>query len=275
MKNNPKVTLLSITSNLQQTIGQVWEVAKGQLPLEQIDTGAVDLEKVLSADLPVSEFVNTVWCVEGMPRAFWDQFDRSRHAAFWEQSVRILDLSAFADNGGYWLPASVVKDTQAQECYQEAMFQIQAAYNKLIGLKIPSEDARGLLPLHINVRGTCCINLRALRQMISNRICFIAQGSYWLPVVHGMMLELAKVLPNRVMKSLAHLPCYGKGCCPIESNVVTRLTNEDPNPVCPIYMKRFAKDKEQAEAFTYQRHPDYGEIKQRYYELIRSLGMEE
>ncbi len=271
--NNPKVTLLSITQDIPGVMSRVWEIAKTKTPIEEIKN--VDVDGFLSADLPTSEFVNTVWAVEGMPRAFWDQFDRSRHAAFWEQSVRILDLSRFAVDEGYWTSDSIMKDTRRKAVYDSCMSTIEASYNALIKDGVPSEDARGILPLHINVRGTCCINLRALKALISNRICFIAQGSYWLPVVHGMMLELAKVLPPKTLRSMANLPCYKKSSCPIESNVVTRLTGEDPNPVCPIYLKRFAAKPEEAKAFTYAKHPEYDKIKEQYYELIRSLGMDE
>lgn len=274
--NQPKVTLLSITS--QDVMGEVWEIAKGKVPLDEIrDYTVQEIDNILAADLPTSEYINLIWCVEGMPRAFWDQFDRSRHAAFWEQSVRILDLSTFAEKPGegYWIPASVEKEQYNYTVYYNCMKQIQDAYNKLIANGVPSEEARGVLPLHINVRGTCCINLRALKQLISNRICFVAQGSYWLPVVHGMMLELARVLPPKTLRTLANLPCYKKSKCPIESNVITRLTDEDPNPVCPIYLKRFAEKPEEAKEFTYNKHPEYDKIKEQYYELIRSLGMEE
>ena len=271
--NKPKVTLLSITGDLQKTMGQVWEIAKDKKPLNEILYNTVDIDAILSADLPTSEFVNTIWCVEGMPRAFWDQFDRSRHAAFWEQSVRILDLSHFATKKDYWVPDSIAKNGDTDSEYRECMHEIQKTYNRLIKLGVPSEEARGVLPLHINVRGTCCINLRALKQLISNRICFIAQGSYWLPVVHGMMLELAKVLPPKTLRSMANLPCYGKSCCPIESNVTPRITGEDPNPPCPIFLKRFLnKDIEYS---VYKKHPEFDQIKTKYFELIRSLGMEE
>lgn len=272
MGNNPRVTLLSITDT--RVMGKVWEIAKSKMTLEQMDSSLLtDVDTILSADLPTSEYINMIWCVEGMPRAFWDQFDRSRHAAFWEQSVRILDLSTFAEDGEFWVPDSIAKDIHAMVWYKQCMRDIQETYNNLIDKGIPSEDARGVLPLHINVRGTCAINLRALKQLISNRICFIAQGSYWLPIVHGMMLELAKVLPPKTLRSMANLPCYGKSKCPIESNVVTRLTNEDPNPCCPIFLKRFAS--KEAVEFTYEKHPEYDSIKNKYYELIRSLGMEE
>ena len=273
--NNSKITLLSITPEIQNVMGKVWEIAKGKVPLECINPETVNVDELLSADLPTSEFVNTIWCIEGMPRAFWDQFDRSRHAAFWEQSVRILDLKCFADNDEYWTPESLANKPLATTVYNSCMKIIQEAYKSLIKEGISSEDARGVLPLHINVLGTCAINLRALKQMISNRVCFIAQGSYWLPVIDGMMKELKKVLPPKTFRSMVNLPCYKKSFCPIESNVVTRLTGEDPNPICPIYLKRFAKDKEEAEKFTIQRHPNYKEIKEKYFGLIRTLGMEE
>lgn len=273
--NKPTIRLLSITNDLQKTMGLVWEIAKDKKPLDQIDFNKVDVDAILSADLPTSEFINTIWCVEGMPRAFWDQFDRSRHAAFWEQSVRILDLKKFATMEQYWVPESLQNKPEALRSYKRYMEICELEYERLINIHgIPSEDARGVLPLHINVRGTCAINLRALKQLISNRICFIAQGSYWLPVVHGMMLELAKHLPPKTLRSMANLPCYGKAKCPIESNVLTRLTDEDPNPCCPIYLKRFAKQPE-ANEFTYKKHPKYDETKNKYFELIRSLGMED
>lgn len=200
---------------------------------------------------------------------------------FVHNSVRILDLKTFATNQEYWIPDSVSKEESTLKQYKVGMIAIQETYKLLMEKGVPSEDARGVLPLHINVRGTCCINLRALKALISNRICFIAQGSYWLPIVHGMMLELAKVLPPKTLRSMANLPCYKKDYCPIASNVTTRLPPpgspvgtkaEDPNPVCPIYLKRFTKDYE---AHVYAIHPEYDQIKEKYYELIRSLGMEE
>src|SRR3990167_419968 len=210
--NTPKIKLLSITSDINNLMGKVWEIAKTKIPLEEMNNIILtDADTILSADLPTSEYIQTIWCVEGMPRTFWDQFDRSRHAAFWEQSVRILDLTTFADKGEYWIPESLQKNPDACLIYDSTMKIIQSAYKNLVKSGIPSEDARGVLPLHINVRGTCAINLRALKQMISNRVCFIAQGSYWLPVIDGMMKELKIHLPPKTFRSMANLPCYGKG----------------------------------------------------------------
>ena len=274
--NNPKVTLLSITKDIPEVMSAVWQIAKDKQPLDDMKVlPEKELEDIISTNLPTAEYVNTIWCVEGMPRAFWDQFDRTRLAAFWEQSVRILDLTCFADNMEYWVPDSLSRNKYAKGYYHECMREIQTAYKNMLRLGIPSEDARGVIPLHVNVRGTCCINLRALKGVISNRVCFISQGAYWLPVISGMIRELNKVLPERVVRSMVNLPCKGKDHCPIESNVVTRLTDEDPNPICPIYLKRFVQVPNDFNEIVYKKHPNYDEIKNKYFELIRSLGMEE
>ena len=283
--NNPRVTLLSITHDIPRVMSKVWQIAKDKQSLEDMeDLSPKEIEDIIGTNLPTAEYINTIWCVEGMPRAFWDQFDRTRLAAFWEQSVRILDLSTFYDDMGYWIPDSIANVPEALDCYNKGMKHIQETYSTLVKNGVPSEDARGVIPLHVNVRGTCAINLRALKGVISNRVCFISQGAYWLPVISGMIRELNKVLPERVVKSMVNLPCRGKDHCPIESNVVTRLTDEDPNPICPIYMKRFMDKTDQIDLdertistinYIYEKHPNYDEIKDKYFELIRSLGMEE
>jgi hypothetical protein len=44
---------------------------------------------VISMDgVPINEFINFVITFNNVPRAFVDQLDRTRQAAFWEQSVR-------------------------------------------------------------------------------------------------------------------------------------------------------------------------------------------
>ena len=138
--NRPRITLLSVTDDIPGVMGRVWQIAKGKESLQDMEKIILpDADDILSADLPTSEFINFIWCVEGMPRAFWDQFDRSRHAAFWEQSIRILDLSHFAVKGEYWVPDSVAKDEKTEEVYRECMHGIQSTYNRLIKMGVPTE----------------------------------------------------------------------------------------------------------------------------------------
>lgn len=276
--NKPKIVLLDINRDIPRMMYDVWQVAKTNDPFDNVHSQNFDnikeLDSILSTDLPTQEFINTVWMIEGMPRAFWDQFDRCRLAAFWQQSIRILDLKEFASKKQYWVPDAINQSDEASKKYRMAMKQAQHTYEELCRLGIPTEDARGVIPLHVNVRGTCAINLRALRGLMGSRACFISQGSYWLPIIKGMMSELKAHLPEKTFKSMLRLPCYGKSFCPIESNVLPRLTNEDPNPVCPLYLERFCKDKEEATAFTKAKHPHYEQIKGDYFDFLRTAGLD-
>ncbi len=274
--NTPVIKLLDINQNLAETFSKVWLLAKDNTPLEQIKLlGPQDLDNFMATDIPTQEYIFMIFSIEGMPRAFWDQLDRCRLASFWEQSARVLNMSNFADERHYWTPDSCAKGDERQSIYEGAMVQAQEHYAKLVKLGVPVEDARGVIPMHVLTRGTMAINLRALKGVIKNRVCFIMQGGYWFPVVDGMIRELKPHLPSKTLRSLVNLPCYGKDHCPVEGNVIHRLTGDDPNPVCPIYIKRFAKDKEAVEAREKERHPNYDTIKENYFQLLRTLGMEE
>jgi hypothetical protein len=192
-------------------------------------------------------------------------------ASFWEQSGRVINYSNFADVHRYWTPTQIAKNPRALELYRETMAYLQVAYEQLIEMKIPAEEARGIIPLHILTRGTFAINLRALKGLIRNRVCFVCQGSYWGPVIKGMLEELQKHLPPKTLRSLVNLPCAGHATCPIEGSVLQRISGEDPNPVCPIYLTKFEKNPKEVEAKENRRFPDYQKIKEEYLELIHSM----
>lgn len=272
--NNPQIKLLSINPELRNMFSLVWEIAKSDTPVEDIIPLIKEAyDRNLSADLPPQEYVHMVWLIEGMPRAFWDQLDRCRLAVFWEQSARVLDLREFAERGRYWIPEVVAQNEEALHVYRRAMFLAQRAYKALVEIGIPSEEARGVIPLHIITRGTFAINLRALRGLLRNRACFVCQGSYWLPVITGMLRELKPYLPPQTLRSLVQLPCYGCDKCPIEGSVVQRIAGEDPNPVCPIFIERFAKDKKEVRDQEIKRHPEYPELEKQYLEFLDSMGL--
>ncbi len=272
MQEKVKVRLLSITENMEELIDLVWDVAKTDTPLDELEEKGItnEVDKILTADLPVAEYVNMVWSIEGLPRTFWDQIDRCRTATFWEQSVRIIDCSKFAVDDQYWLTSATNKPL-----YHQLMKISQDTYNALLQEGVPSEEARGVLPLHLIVRGTMAINLRALRKMIASRTCFIAQGGYWRPVIEQMADELRDQLPTETFNSMFRLPCYGCSECPIASNVKTRLTDEDPNPVCPVYINKYVGNKRAALDIAEKKHPDYAMISMKFYEYLNKLKKED
>lgn len=274
--NKPVIKLLEIGGCSPETFSKVWVVAKDNTPYEEIQPLEPELlDKFMATDIPTQEYINMIWVIEGMPRAFWDQLDRCRLASFWEQSARVLDHSDFAEKKRYWTSDNIAKSEEANLIYDTGMRIVQEAYKALVHAGISVEEARGILPLHLLTRGTMCINLRALKGLIKNRVCFIMQGSYWFPVIEGMIQELSKHLPKKTLSSLVSLPCHGCDHCPIEGNVLHRISGDDPNPVCPIYIKRFEKNKEEVEAKERERHPNYEQIKEKYVGLLNVLGLME
>ena len=248
MITQPRVTLLHMppVDVAAAMIWAVWENAKTRhtsrtiqevtltVPKEQMIAHFIE---VMAQDLPVAEFINMVWVVENVSRAFMDQLDRHRQAAFWEQSFRVLDLRTFFTDKGYWVSPTMAMNEVGQEIYDQAMFLAQRAYISLLEAGVPSEEARGVIPLHTNIRASFVINWRHFRRMVSSRSCFMAQGSYWAPVVRGFIVELERHgWPKELLDQMRELPCDPSGRCPVELNMRMRLTEEDLNPVCPVFV---------------------------------------
>lgn len=272
--NKPVVKLINIAGHTPEVFSKVWIAAKDNTPYDQI--GILEPEKLdncMATDIPTQEYIETIWYIEGMPRAFWDQLDRCRLASFWEQSGRVLNYSNFANIRHYWTPVNISRNPEALKLYEDVMSLLQKSYAELIKLGIPAEEARGVIPLHVLTRGTIAINLRALKGLIRNRVCFVCQGSYWFPVIEQMLAELKPVLPSKTLKSLVSLPCAGGEHCPIEGNVLQRISGEDPNPVCPVYLELFTKNPKEVEKKEKERIPDFEKIKERYLNLVRFLGL--
>jgi len=67
------------------------------------------------------------------------------------------------------------------------------------------------------------------KDIISKRSCWLAHYGIWSQIIH----EVEKFMP--VQEEM--LPCFG--CeCPYKGDNVLRYEKKDPNPVCPIYMKK-------------------------------------
>jgi len=77
------------------------------------------LKDILSQDLPIREFVPIYFIIDGAPRSFWDQLDRSRFGwAFWEQSLRVRDLE---NNFEYYVPSVLQNESENRNLYLETM----------------------------------------------------------------------------------------------------------------------------------------------------------
>lgn len=151
------------------------------------------------------EMANTVWLIEDVTRSFTHQIVRYRTASVVQESLR------FSIQDGYkavvMVPETVLRDPVQMENFCEATEAAFEEYQYMIGIGIPVQDARSVLP-----HGTCTrlffgVDVRTLVHIYDQRMCCQAQGSgagesgEWTSVMGQMRGQLAeKGFPNYAMQ---------------------------------------------------------------------------
>jgi flavin-dependent thymidylate synthase len=120
------------------------------------------------------EFVNYTFEILGVTRAFTHQLVRTRTGSYAQQAMRINKM----ENFGYTTGITIQSNPEAMHIYTNCMARIQNAYDQLIGLGIPAEDARGLLPTNIHTNIIAQFNLRSLSDLIKKRTAPRVQVEY-------------------------------------------------------------------------------------------------
>jgi thymidylate synthase ThyX len=199
-------------------------------------------EKVISMKMPLGETIELVFLLEHIPIALREQHVRHRighgfgdkigadiipdlagGSSFWSQSIRILDMGKFADEGEFFMPESVMNSEKEvdillsdgtvlvialKDFYFECMKQVQQMYGSLVGAGIPLEDARNVLPMAMQHRYTWKTNLSALMHMMSKRGCWFSQLGMWEPVINGIVNELSEKI-HPMFRKIIDPPCFG------------------------------------------------------------------
>jgi hypothetical protein len=258
----------------QQVIAIIWEQSKTTKPLAQIidevrDMSREELDRLLVAvmeGVPVVEAVSFQFILENVSISWREQMVRHRvgtkpdprvgvdwqlldiqelgdvaDMSAWSQSMRLLDMSTFADEQRYRTPESVVAlGENAVRDWHADMKSIQDIYEYWAkDKKIPLEDARDAIPLGATSRLSWSVNLRTLQHICAKRGCTILQLGLWGPVIKAMVTELTtKVSP--AFGVLVTPPCMKgnkyTGCIFPEDNA-RRFDGRDPNlPVCSLYI---------------------------------------
>ena len=84
--------------------------------------------KYMSRTLPSSwEFVDLIFCIEDVTRAFTHQLVRTRTASYAQQAMRVVPMKAF----GYTTGPSI-RDPEQKALYDSLMHTIQYGYDTLI-----------------------------------------------------------------------------------------------------------------------------------------------
>ncbi len=158
-----KNTRLNMTPSLFEEIKE-WPHEKKMEELEY-----------MSKTIPSSwEFVDLIFLIQDVTRAFTHQLVRSRHASFAQQTMRVVDMKDF----GYTTGPTIENNAMAKAIYQSAMRMINHAYKQMVSHGSKPEDARGILPTNIHTNIVMKLNLRAFVELVRARSSGRVQGEY-------------------------------------------------------------------------------------------------
>ena len=129
--------------------------------------------KAMSRTIPSSwEFVDYVFEIKDVTRAFTHQFVRTRTASFAQQSQRVQDVSEM----GYETPKGL--NPEQQDLFTQAMDNSINSYKALQENEVSLEDARAVLATGMNTNIIAKFNLRTLSDLVGSRLSPRVQGEY-------------------------------------------------------------------------------------------------
>ena len=145
------------------------------------------------------EFVDYIFEIKNVSRAFTHQLVRTRTASFQQQAMRVVDARDFTylqstDNPRYSIAAN------------ESLSQ----YSKMIDDGVAVQDARGVLPIAIHTEIMIKANLRTLSNMAELRLCKRAEGEYQ-SIFKKMVDAVLEIHPWA--KPLLKVYCIKTGVC--------------------------------------------------------------
>lgn len=123
--------------------------------------------------LSVVEHASFTFSAEGVSRALTHELVRHRIASYTQQSQRYVTYDTL---GHYVTPLSISENEEANKIYDNALTHISDAYQKLLKLNVPKEDARFILPNASKTNILITMNARELIHASHLRLC---QRSQW------------------------------------------------------------------------------------------------
>ena len=167
------------------------------------------------------EFVDYVFLIEGVSRAFTHQLVRHRvGVSFAQQTMRSVDMS---EGFEYIETGKCI----GNKVYRDTMGLIKDQYAALVRQGVDIQDARGVLPTNIATNILAKFNLRSLSCLLNERLCFKAQGEFQ-DVAKELRAEVIKVHPwaepvlqvNCVQYGVCKFPNFKE--CPLRTSGLVR-----------------------------------------------------
>jgi len=144
------------------------------------------------------------FAIEGVSRALTHQLVRHRIASYSQQSQRYVQ----EDTLDFIIPPKIKRNVKALEIFKNFLKNSQDAYQKLIALEIPAEDARFVLPNAAETKIVMTMNARSLNNFLKERLCVRAQWE---------IRELANEVYKQVKKAAPEIFKYSGPTCETEA----------------------------------------------------------
>jgi len=152
----------------------------------------IEAELAYMADtIPSSwEFVDYVFLVEGVSRAYTHQQVRTRQASYAQQTMRVLDMGEY----DYVYTENNLTQSGVRDLIAKANRYISNTYRTMRALGVAPEDCRGILPTNIATNIVCKFNLRTFSELCKSRTGGRTQNEYQ-QVVNAMADAVLAVHP--------------------------------------------------------------------------------
>ncbi len=186
---------------------EIWNAASSSEKSERMHS-LID-RVIASGHLSVLEHITFTFAVEGISRACSHQLVRHRIASFSQQSQRYVA----AGDDAFVTPPSIKDNPEALRLFEKSIDAAKRAYEELMSLGIPREDARFVLPNATKTNIVMSMNFRELYQVCQIRLCARAQWEirelFWR--VKG---EIKGVPELRGLAEYLQPKCVVLGYCP-------------------------------------------------------------
>jgi flavin-dependent thymidylate synthase len=183
-RNAVELLLFTKATRLNMTPGLMDEIRGWS------DGKKADELQYMANTIPSSwEFVDYVFLIEGVSRAFTHQFVRTRHGSYAQQSLRVVDAGDF----DFVMPDRL-EGSDAGKLIENVIEHDRYAYREMIDMGIAAEDARSILPTNIATNIVAKFNLRTMAELAATRTGGRTQGEYQ-SVMKAMADEILAVHP--------------------------------------------------------------------------------
>ncbi|ACK42083.1 MULTISPECIES: FAD-dependent thymidylate synthase [Dictyoglomus] len=207
-----KVKLISYTPEPEKVCALAMRLCHYQGSIEELEEKLTPEEIVRLLNkakklqhMSIFEHASFTFYIEGVSRVTTHQLVRHRIASYSQQSQRYVKIK-----DEYVIPETIKKEEQRLNVYRDLIERAFDAYEELVKLGVPKEDARYLLPQAIESKIIVTMNARELMHFFTLRTCNSAQWE--IRELAWKMLELVRNVAPTIFSD-AGPPCF-RGPCP-------------------------------------------------------------